>query len=261
MRKQTALRGIAAVAAILLIGTLAACAPAEEETKTVTADPNMPVSVTDIVAYFNRAADHVKAEKPEAEANTSVSIPDASIQIDHALLQQVAPLLRDAMELGGSKKGERGSNLDGVMPVQGQPWGARIDPAGVEWATCTLNGESYQIVMKFRDERDPSPLDSQHGKAFDIPAKADILAEIRKKAGTYLSVEDYNTVYSGCIIRSSINRKTGEMIGAEYLTHTQVTARVAFTGSLEKYGRQNVAFTVDANTNCTVTWVSPEDAQ
>ncbi len=261
MNKRTMRRSLAAAVAGAIVLTFASCTPSDTQTQTVSLDPaEAPRTIQEIVEYFNTAANKIKTDRPEASISTSVSIPDDGVQANDELLARIFPLFRDQMSLGTSRSGERGSDLTDVAPVAGQSWGSQLEAGAVEWATCNVNGEEYKIIIKMRREENPAPLTSNHGKAFEIHDKQDILNEINTKGGDFIHVQDYSTVYENCYIRASINGVSGEMMSVTYEKNVTATTQAVCTGALEALGTQDVSLQIQENMNCSYTWVAPEDA-
>lgn len=261
MRQKKCFRTLASVAVVAAILAFASCTPSDGGMQAVHLNPEeAPQSIQEIVSYFNDAANKVKAERPKASVSTAVSIPDDGIQGGNEAASRIFPLFRDQMSLGDSRSGERDSDLTDIAPVAGQPWGAQLEPDAVEWATCTVNGEEYKIVIKMRPEENPAPMAGHHGKAFEIHDKQDILDEINTKGKDFMHVPDYTTSYEDCYIRASINGTSGEMMSATYEKNLTVHAQVQCTGALAKLGTQDISMKIQENMDCTYTWVSPEDA-
>lgn len=261
MGKKRIFQAFAAALAGAAILTFASCTPSDTGTQPVNLDPaQAPNSIQEIVEYFNQAANKVKSDRPEASVSTAVSIPDDGIQADDELVARIFPLFRDQMSLGTSRSGDRDSDLTDVAPVAGQSWGSQLEPRAVEWATCNVNGEAYQIVIKMRREENPAPLTSAHGKVFEIHDKQAILDEINTKGVDFIYIADYSTVYEDCYIRASINGVSGEMMSVTYEKNLTATAQAECSGALASLGTQDITMQMQENMNCTYTWVSPEDA-
>lgn len=261
MNQKIVRRVLPALSAGALILSFASCTPSDTQTQQTSLDPSTaPQSISQIVAYFNTAADKVKTDRPEASVSTSVSIPDDGVQTSDELLARIFPLFRDQMSLGTSRSGERGSDLTDVAPVAGQSWGSRLERSAVEWATCTVNGEEFKIVIRMRPEENPAPLTSAHGKAFEIHDKQAILDEINAKGADFIHVDDYTTAYEGCYIYASINGVTGEMMSVTYEKNLTAQAQAECRGALASLGTQDITMKLQESMNCTYTWASPEDA-
>ena len=96
--------------------------------------------------------------------------------------------------------------------VPGQDYVSAITEADVVEATCTDNGAEYEIMIKVKDETNPVP-GKGVGAAFDVIETGDITSS------EYASMlEKFDTNYFDCVLKCKIDKSSGNMIWANYMT-------------------------------------------
>lgn len=96
--------------------------------------------------------------------------------------------------------------------VPGQDYVSAITEADVVEATCTDNGTEYEIMIKVKDETNPVP-GKGVGAAFDVIETGDITSS------EYASMlEKFDTNYFNCVLKCKIDKASGNMTWANYMT-------------------------------------------
>lgn len=187
-----------------------------------------------IVSYFNTAANKVKTGKPALKSDATMRVRENLTGMSEAE--------------NASDSYPKGSNLNDAFPVAGQSWASRLETSGVKSAACSLKDGKYYITIAMKDEENPKPLVSQHGKAFTC-FDTDELMQMLEQAGDAEELElleslRFSTTYSGCKISCVVDAKTGNMLSAKY--YTDITMEMTLAGfSIQMNVTTTQAFTMD----------------
>lgn len=175
-------------------------------------------TVQQIVSYFNTAANQVKTGKPALNARATLRVRENITGSSEAE--------------NTSQSYQKGTNLNDAFPVAGQSWSSKLEAKGVKSATCSQKDGKYYIAIFMKDEKDPKPLTSNHGKAFtcfDSEELMDMAAQSGDaEAQAMLQNMGFTTNYSGCKISCVVDAKTGKMLSAKY--YTNVTMKISVSG-------------------------------
>lgn len=96
--------------------------------------------------------------------------------------------------------------------VPGQDYVSALTEADIVEATCTDNGTEYEIMIKVKDETNPVP-GKGVGAAFDVIETGDITSS------EYASMlEKFDTNYFNCVLKCKIDKASGNMTWANYMT-------------------------------------------
>lgn len=206
--------------------TLPAVTPAEKATDTAVwgsedekTSGGTPVknlsTVQQIVSYFNTAANQVKTGRPALDAKATMRVRENITGTSEAE--------------NSSQSYKKGTNLNDVFPVAGQSWSSKLEAKGVKSATCTEKNGKYYIAIFMKDEKNPKPVSSNHGKAFtcyDTEELMDLAAQSGdSEVQAMLKNMSFTTNYSGCKISCVVDAKTGKMLSAKY--YTDVTMKIS----------------------------------
>lgn len=261
--KKTIKKLVAAVFALSLVFSLAACNGSNEETTEVTtteppviSKTEQPRTSTEAIAYFNLVMDAVKAGKPAVEVKVSKNIHD--IESDNAKLKAAIPTIKKYMLNTKADGAEFGDDLTDIFPVKGQSWGSKLTVNDVRYANCLEALKTYEITIRLADEKDALPLTSAHGKAFDLTDKAAILTEF-EKAADYIKVDSLDLTYTGSFIKCSVDRATDEVLSVTYYLNANAVSNVTGTGTLEGMGTVPLNLRYDSTITYNLTWTVDED--
>jgi hypothetical protein len=260
--KKRFLKLFAAVLAISMVFSLAACGGTAEETSAVTTtEPPVisktpqPQSVAEVLNYFNTVMDSVKTDKPAVAPKVSKNV--GSIETENAKLKAAIPTIKKYMLNTKADGAALGDDLTNIFPVKGQAWSSKLSVNDVRYASCLEALKTYEITIRFKDETDPLPLTSSIGKAFDITEKASILKEF-EKAADYIKVDSLSLVYTGCYIRCTVDRATDQVLSVTYILNVNADSSVTGTGSLDDMGTVPLKMRYDSTVSYELTWTEPE---
>lgn len=253
----------AAVLALSLVFSLAACNGNDDETTVVTtteppviSKTEQPMTSMEAVAYFNTVMDKVKTDKPAVEVKVSKNIRD--IETENAELKAAIPTIKKYMLNTKADNAELGDDLTDIFPIKGQSWASKLTVNDVRYANCLEALKTYEITIRLADEKDASPLTSSHGKAYDIVDKAEILKEF-EKAADYLKVDSLDLTYTGSFIKCSVDRATDEVLSVTYYLNVNAVSTVTGTGTLKDMGTVPLNLRYDSTITYNVKWTVDED--
>lgn len=192
----------------------AAWGPGDEKPSSGTPVKNLS-TVQQIVSYFNTAANQVKTGKPALTAKATMRVRENITGTSEAE--------------NTSKTYQKGANLNDVFPVAGQSWSSKLAAGGVKSASCSQKDGKYYITIHMKDEKNPKPVTSSHGKAFtcfDTGELTDMAAQSGDaEMQAMLKNMSFTTNYSGCKIACVVDAKTGKVLSAKY--YTDVTVKIS----------------------------------
>lgn len=172
-------------------------------------------TVPQIVSCFNTAANQIKTGKPALTAKATMRVRESITGTSEAE--------------NTSKTYQKGANLNDVFPVAGQSWSSKLAAGGVKSAICSQKDGNYYITIHMKDEKNPKPVTSSHGKAFtcfDTGELTDMAAQSGDaEMQAMLKNMSFTTNYSGCKIACVVDAKTGKLLSAKY--YTDVTVKIA----------------------------------
>ena len=251
---------LAAILALSLVLSLAACSGTADETTEATTEPPVisktpqPQTSAKAIEYFNMVMDAVKAGKPAVTPKVSKNI--GSIVCDNAKLKAAIPTIKKYMLNTKADSAAYGADLTNIFPVKGQTWSSKLSMSDVKYASCLEAVKTYEITIRFKDEKDPLPLTSSVGKAFDITDKASILKEFEKSAD-YLRVDSLDLVYTGCYILCSVDRATDQVLSVTYVLNVNAVSTITGTGSFADMGTVPLSLKYDSSATYTLDWTNP----
>lgn len=263
-KRTTALKIVCALMILAMIPVFAACSALEVEETTATTKPEVtsltpqPASVNETVAYFNRVMDAVKTGKPAVSPSISKDV--SNVACDNDKLKAAIPTLKDLMLKTDAKGSAYGEDATDTFPVKGQAWSSRISGADVRYASCLVDGDYYQIIIRFKDEPEARALKGVIGNAFDIVDIETVKQEF-KKAQAYMTVGDISLLYTGCLIKCTVERATDHVTSVTYIKNVDVKTSVTGVGTLEKMGTVPVSFRYNCTSTYTLDWTDPAAAQ
>jgi len=216
-------------------------AAGEENAAEEAAAPEKPVTVAEIVAFYNEAANRVKTEKPGYSFTEQPNINYINggaqwlVNIINSAVQREAPQAETVA------KGANHNNF----AVPGKDWASKLDPIAVQSAACTEKGDAYEIRINMKREAQPglpkNVEEHQHGRAFKAYSHGMILGYL--EGYEYLGrIEKFAPAYHSSYILCNID-KAGHMKSAQYY--------LTFDAEIE--GRLVSAIPVRGSTSITMT--------
>lgn len=252
---------MSAVLALSLIFSLAACSASTTETTVATTEPPIisktpqPATISAAIAYFNTVMNAVKTGKPAVKPDVSKNI--SNIECENASLKAAIPTIKKYMLNTDADSAAYGDDLTNIFPIKGQTWSSNLTANDVKYATCLEAAKTYEINIRFKDEKDAAPLSSSLGKAFDLVDKAAILKEF-EKAKAYITVDKLDLVFTGCYILCSVDRATDQVLSVTYKLFADAASSVTGTGTLQGMGTVPLSLRYESTITYTLDWTKPE---
>lgn len=144
-----------------------------------------------------------------------------------------------------------------MLPVSGQEWASQLTPSDIRYAMCVQEDDLYKITIFFRDEKEPAPLTSRHGKAFDMEDRTAIEEEFQK-AKDYMQLGEYHVLFTGSSIECEIDRANDEIQKLVYHKRMHLDAQVTGVGKLASAGQIDFSCILEIQTEFHFTWPHPE---
>lgn len=200
-------------------------APAETPTEAPAAPASSaPTSTADILKLYNTSANKIKNGAKSVTRNwedlqhneEKLVVPSALQSIGKGLINTF--LKKDETPVTWTGKEEICANY----PVKGTTYVSNATEADIAEATCTDDGQYYNIKLKFKDCTDPTT--NGVGSAFTIMKGEEI-----KSAASV--VQDFSVQYYNATIEAKIEKSTGNMVHTLYTLPSvlSVTAKVFMT--------------------------------
>jgi len=189
----------------------------EESTaqETTTAVPKAPATIPEIVAYYNAAANRVKADKPgySFTERTSINSINGGAQWLVSIVNRA--ITDDTPQAETVATG--GNHRDFAVP--GKDWASKLSAAAVHSATCAEKDGVYEIRIDMRTETQPDlPGDveqHEHGKAFKIYDRGKIYG-VMSGYEALGKITKFAPTYHDCYILCAIDKSNGTMRSAQY---------------------------------------------
>ncbi len=198
----------------------------ENQSQTVATEETQPELKTaeEIVAYFNTAANKIKTDAVKVVKNYEkrsigeLVVPDILQSTAESLLptfikDDTEPIIYDTRE-----------EIQSEYIVPNQSYVSRLTAADVVKATCVDNGKEYEIYFKLKNEKNPVS-----GKG--VGSVCDVIEahDVAEKAPSF--VKNFETEYTDCEVRATIDKKTGRVIHATYSTPVALNVTVDMLGT------------------------------
>lgn len=185
----------------------------------------VPQTVEEIVEFFNKSANRIKPEAAKITKNFEKRIVDKDKLVAPKALESAADSL-----LGTAMKDDTDpivyatrDEINSEFLVPDQNYVSRLTADAVRSATCTDKGDTYEIHIKLKDEKNPTA-----GKG--VGAVCDVIeaSEVAEKA-TF--VEEFSTSYYDCEVTVTVDKASGRVIHAIYKTPLLLKVRVNMFGT------------------------------
>ncbi len=190
-----------------------------------TVQPTSPQTVAEIVELFNKSANRIKPEATKVTKNYEKRIVDDEQLVVPESLESTAKSLMDTFMKDDTEPivYSTREEINSEFLVPGQSYVSRLTADAVAGATCTDKGETYEICIKLKNEKNPTA-----GKG--VGAVCDVIeaAEVAEKASF---VEEFSTEYYNCEVKVTIDKATGRVVHAIYKTPLLLKVRVNLFGT------------------------------
>ena len=219
--------------------TAAEIPSASDETTTQAAEENKaPETVEEIVACFNASANRIKTEATKVTKNFEKRYNDSSkLIVPDALMSTADKMMSTFMKddtdpIVYATKEEIVSEY--IVPDQN--YVSKLTADAVKEAKCTDKGDTYEIYIKLKDEKNPTA-----GKG--VGSVCDVIEahEIAEKAPSML--KEMSTYYYDCTITVTVDKASGRVTHAVYKTPLVMHMIVNLLGTHEV--QAGITFTKD----------------
>lgn len=174
------------------------------------ASTGAPQSTEEIVALFNKAADNVKVNattvtrniKKQQHLEEHTELPSLLQSVGTPIISKV---LKDNTEV---KVYDTKETIIEKFPVGEQTWSSKATAADLKEATCTDDGTSYNITLKFVDGTDP--VGTGVANSFSL-MKVEYVTDV---AGSMVTGASFS--YFDAVITCKIDKATGNLTWANY---------------------------------------------
>ncbi len=206
--------------------TTAASASAGDSTTAAPADQSSTgasMSKADIVKLFNESANKIKTGASKVTRNWQDYQHNEDKTVLPSALQSIGkPLISKFLKKNETPLELTGEDIKKVYPVAGEDFVSKTTEADLADATCTDDGTSYNIVLKFNECTDP--VGSGCANAFTLIKESDV-------KGNAPIVQSFSCKLYDAQIECKIDKATGNMTWARYTLPMvlSVTAKVFVT--------------------------------
>ena len=169
-----------------------------------------PASTEEIIALFNKSADNVKVNatvvqrnfKKQQHLEDKTELPSVLQSVANPLISK---LLTDNNEIKVHDTKER---IIEKFPVGNETWSSKATAADLKEATCTDDGTSYNITLKYVDGE--NPVGTGVANSFTMFKVEDI----KESAGSLVKNASFS--YFDAVITCKIDKATGNMTWINY---------------------------------------------
>lgn len=191
--------------------TTTTAAPSGDTTTTAAPSNGAPQTKAEIIAYFNESANKVKTDATKVVRNYEDLRHNEEKLVVPSALQSVGSNLISTFLKKNETPVEYATNADIIAsyPVAGETWASKLTEADVAEATCTDNGNEYEIMIKLNTTTDPA-VGTGAAAAFSTIRTEDVM----DAAG--FVVQSFSAEYYDCVVKCKIDKATGRTTWANY---------------------------------------------
>ncbi|HIT52947.1 MAG TPA: hypothetical protein IAD07_03300 [Candidatus Fimivicinus intestinavium] len=172
-----------------------------------TQQDSQPKTVAEIVAYYNKAANKIKTDKPGyTKKYTMQQFPGSQATLGSA---KVPNWLMNLISKDETSTIKKGNSSNDIFPAAGFAWSSKLDPKYVKSATCTKSGSSYKIHITLKDETNPQVGKGGYGSCMSVIDKAGAQEMVP------LTIKSITMKYHDGYITATVDIKTTQIISAE----------------------------------------------
>ena len=202
------------------------------------AAPALPEDIEGIVALFNESANRIKTEATKVTKNFEKRYNDPSKLIVPDALMSTADKMMSTFMKDDTDPIVYATKEEIVAEyiVPDQNYVSKLTADAVKEAECTDKGDTYEIYIKLKDEKNPTA-----GKG--VGSVCDVIEahEIADKAPSML--QEMSTYYYNCTIKVTVDKATGRVTHAVYSTPLVMHMIVNLFGTHEV--QAGITFTKD----------------
>lgn len=188
--------------------------PQKEPSKPAVSDPkapqeSQPKTVAEIVAYYNKAANKIKTDKPGYnKVNVKQQFPGTKANMG---ILPIPSSLLNAVLGEESTTVKKGQSSNDIFPAAGFSWASKLTAQYVKSATCTKSGGSYKIKITLKDETNPQVGKGGYGSCMSVIDKAGA----QKMVGGIATIKSITMQYHDGYIMATVDIATGRITYAE----------------------------------------------
>ncbi len=198
----------------------------------------LPEDIEGIVALFNESANRIKTEATKVTKNFEKRYNDSSKLIVPDALMSTADKMMSTFMKDDTDPIVYATKEEIVAEyiVPDQNYVSKLTADAVKEAECTDKGDTYEIYIKLKDEKNPTA-----GKG--VGSVCDVIEahEIADKAPSML--QEMSTYYYNCTIKVTVDKATGRVTHAVYSTPLVMHMIVNLFGTHEV--QAGITFTKD----------------
>ncbi len=200
------------------------------------------MTVAEIVDLFNKSANKIKTDATKVVKNYEKrTVNEEQLKMPEGLEDTGREMMKKYMSddtepiVYSTKEDIRNEYI-----VPDQDYVSKLQPSTVVKATCVDKGSTYEIYIKLKDQKNPTA-----GKG--VGAVCDVIEgyEIAEKVSL---IKKFDTYYSDCEIKATIDKKTGKM------THTNYTTPVMLDLTITMFGTHDVSVGYTFEKDYTITY-------
>lgn len=188
-------------------------------------EETVPQTIEEIVEFFNKSANRIKPEASKVTKNYEKRIVDEEKLVVPKSLESAAKGLMDTFMKDDTEPIVYATReeITSEYIVPEQSYVSRLSADSVAEATCTDKGETYEIYIKLKSEKNPVS-----GKG--IGAVCDVIEahEVAEKASF---IEEFSTEYYNCEVKATVDKATGRVIHSWYSVPLVLKVRVNMFGT------------------------------
>lgn len=168
---------------------------------------SQPKTVAEIVAYYNKAANKIKTDKPGYSKKYAMQqFPGSQATLGKANVPSWLVKLISKSETTSVKKG---SSSKDIFPAAGFDWASKLTAPYVQSATCQKSGSFYKIKIVLKDETNPQIGKGGYGTCMSVIDKAGAQEMVP------LTIKSITMKYHNGYITATVDIKTGRITAAE----------------------------------------------
>ena len=185
----------------------------------------VPQTVEEIVEFFNKSANRIKPEASKVTKNYEKRIVDEKKLVFPKSLESTAKSLMDTFMKDDTDPIVYATReeITSEYIVPEKDYVSRLDPDCVAEATCIDKGDTYEIYIKLKSEKNPVS-----GKG--IGAVCDVIEahEVAEKASF---IEEFSTEYYNCEVKATVDKATGRVVHSWYSVPLVLKVKVNLFGT------------------------------
>ena len=195
-------------------------AAAQEATTAAPAPSGAPLGTAAIVAYYNTAANNIKAKATSVTRNYEDYQHNEEKLVVPSLLKSVGSTLIGTF----LKKNETPVTYTGTeeikngFPMPGEAYVSKLTEADVVSAECKDNGTEYEITIVAKTEKNPT-----YGQGVSAGFEIIKTEDVMDAAG--FVVKSFETEYYNCTAKCKVDKATGHITW--YYTSTPIVMNIA----------------------------------